>query len=593
MKQQQTNKQQRPTALRAYVGQIMTHKQVAFPGLLLPGISIVFTGYIPPLLIAAMMRDFNGQIPSDLHRVLPYILLFLASWLFGEVLWRFAFFALNRTDSRSIRDLYNYSLNQIMRKDADFFNNNFAGSLTKKIIGFSRSFEGFMDTLAFNVFGNILPLIFASFILWSISPLLVLLMFGFIITTLVVVLPFIRRRRQLTIKREANANLVAGHVADVIGNISAVQTFAHEKKEDQQHQKHVALYTKSALKSWDYHVSHVDMIVAPMYVIANTLGLLFAILLTNNAGTLAAVFIAFSYFGQATRILFEFNRTYRNLENALTEATQFTDLLVDEPAIKEHPHAKRLDITHGSVSFNNVSFAYPDTPDTPLFDAFNLVIKPGEKVAFVGHSGGGKTTITKLLLRLVDINSGELLIDGQNISQVTFESLRGGIAYVPQDPSMFHRSIADNIRYGKLDATDDEVLDAAEKAHALEFIEKLPKGFDTMVGERGVKLSGGQRQRIAIARAILKNAPILVLDEATSALDSESERLIQDALEKLMKNRTSIVIAHRLSTIAKLDRIIVLDNGAIAENGSHAELLKRGGIYAKLWSHQSGGFIEE
>ncbi len=586
------SKDQKITALSAYFGQIRRHKKFSILALVLPGTALVFTNYIPPLLIAIMIRDFDSKIPH-ISEALPYIGMFAGSWIFGEALWRLAFLMLNRTDSRGIRDLNNFALGQLVHKDADFFNNNFAGSLTKRVVGFSRSFETFMDTLAFSVLGNLLPLIFASCVLWTISPWLVVALLTIIVVTLILVLPFIKRRRQLTNEREAKSNIVAGHIADVIGNISAVQTFAHEKQELQKHSEHVSAFTTTAQRSWDYHVTRVDMTVAPLYVLANTIGLVLAISTTNNAATLAAVFLTFSYFSQATRILFEFNRTYRHLENSLSEATQFTDLLKEDPTIIEAPNAKELKIKRGEVTFNSVDFAYPDTPDELLFSNFNLVIKPGQKIAFVGRSGGGKTTITKLLLRIVDVSGGALKIDGQDIRDTTFVSLRSNIAYVPQDPSMFHRSIADNIRYGRLDATDAEVHDAAKKAHALEFIEKLPQGFETLVGERGIKLSGGQRQRIAIARAILKDAPILVLDEATSALDSESERLIQDALTKLMKGRTSIVIAHRLSTIAKLDRIIVLDNGSIAEDGTHTELLEQKGIYAKLWSHQSGGFIED
>ncbi len=219
------------------------------------------------------------------------------------------------------------------------------------------------------------------------------------------------------------------------------------------------------------------------------------------------------------------------------------------------------------------------------------MIAPGEKIALVGPSGAGKSTITKLLLRLYDINSGAIEIDGQNIAEVTQESLRNAIAFVPQEPVLFHRTLMENIRYGRRDATDAEVIDAAKKAHCHEFIAALPEGYNTYVGERGIKLSGGERQRVAIARAILKDAPILVLDEATSSLDSESEHLIQDALEVLMRGKTVIVIAHRLSTIMKMDRIVVLEGGQVVAEGTHEELLQQGGLYHKLWSIQAGGFI--
>jgi ATP-binding cassette subfamily B protein len=241
-----------------------------------------------------------------------------------------------------------------------------------------------------------------------------------------------------------------------------------------------------------------------------------------------------------------------------------------------------------------MSFTHPDSrQDDALFAHLNLTIKASEKIGLVGHSGSGKTTLTKLLLRFSDIDDGKILIDGQNIADITQDALRQQIAYVPQEPLLFHRSIRENIAYGKPEASDTEVTEAARKAHALDFIEKLPQQFDTLVGERGVKLSGGQRQRIAIARAILKDAPILVLDEATSALDSESEKLIQAALWELMKGRTAIVIAHRLSTIQKMDRIVVLHDGEIMEQGTHAKLVENSGIYAQLWAHQSGGFLED
>jgi ABC-type multidrug transport system fused ATPase/permease subunit len=241
-----------------------------------------------------------------------------------------------------------------------------------------------------------------------------------------------------------------------------------------------------------------------------------------------------------------------------------------------------------TIDLDSVDFSYEGND---VFKEFNLSILDGQKIGLVGQSGAGKSTLVSLLLRLYDIQSGTIKIDGQNISEVTQESLRRNIAVIPQDTSLFHRSLMDNIRYGNLDASDDAVIEAAKKAHAHDFIMDLPDAYDTMVGERGVKLSGGQRQRIAIARAILKDAPILILDEATSALDSESERLIQDSLRTLMDGKTVIAIAHRLSTISHLDRLIVMDKGQIIEDGTHENLLNQNGQYAKLWSMQSGGFL--
>jgi ATP-binding cassette subfamily B protein len=260
--------------------------------------------------------------------------------------------------------------------------------------------------------------------------------------------------------------------------------------------------------------------------------------------------------------------------------------------VVDEPGAKKLVINKAKINFSNITFKHKDAKE-PIFENYSLTIAPGERVGLVGISGSGKTTLTKLLLRFADVDAGEIMIDDQNVRNVTQQSLREAIAYVPQESSLFHRTVFDNIAYGRPGASKEEVLKAAKLANADEFIKKLPDGYETMVGERGVKLSGGQRQRIAIARAILKDAPILVLDEATSALDSESEALIQEALNNLMKGRTSIVVAHRLSTIAGLDKIVVLNDGKIVEQGTHAELLARGGEYQKLWSRQSGAFLDE
>jgi len=278
-------------------------------------------------------------------------------------------------------------------------------------------------------------------------------------------------------------------------------------------------------------------------------------------------------------------------DQAFLDSQPMTEMLLTKNIITDADQPEILtDIS--SIDFDAVSYKYPDGAENVL-DNISLHIPEGQKVGLVGHSGAGKSTIVQLLLRFDDVTSGALRIGGHDIRALTQHDLREHIAYVPQEPLLFHRNLRENIAYGKPDATEDEIITAAKQANAWEFIKSLPNGLDTTVGERGVKLSGGQRQRIAIARALLKDAPILILDEATSALDSESEKLIQSSLETLMKGRTSIVIAHRLSTIAKLDRIIVLEGGTIIEDGTHADLLTKNGIYAKLWKHQSGGFIEE
>ena len=578
-------------AVRHYLRQIWKERSVTIPALLLPGIGTILGVYAPPLVVATILTKFGNAKPT-LHQILPYLFLFAGIWFAGELLWRLAFFCLNRSDSRIMYNLYNDAMQELTKKDIGFFHNNFAGSLTKKSIGYAKSFEGFMDTLSFNVLANVIPILFVIVILWRFAPLLVLVLLGMMSLVIAIIIPLTRRRKHLVNAREDASNLSAGYIADMIGNMDAVQAFAHEEFELKQHDRNVKDYMSKALKSWDYHNSRIDMSISPLYVLINVTGLALAITFGKNAASLSVIFVTFNYYVYVTRVLFEFNRTYRNIENAISEAAQFTELLLVPSALQEIEKPIKLDITKGAISFRNVNFTYENTTK-PLFKQLDLDIAAGEKLALVGHSGGGKTTITKLLLRFVDISGGELLIDGQNIAHGRLKDLRDSIAFVPQEPVMFHRSIRENIRYGNLKATDDDVIAAAKKANAHEFISSLPLGYDTLVGERGVKLSGGQRQRIAIARAVIKDAPILVLDEATSALDSESEKLIQEALWKLMKDRTAVVIAHRLSTIQKMDRIVVLDKGSVAEQGSHRELLDQNGIYARLWSHQSGGFIEE
>ncbi len=564
---------------------------LAIPALVMPGLGDVLVFYAPPLVIARLLRHFAADEPLTAAALVPYVLTFAGLWLTGEIIWRAAVVLLARAEIRGMEALYIEAMDELLAKDLAFFHDNFAGSLTKRALGYARRFEDVMDVMSFQVIANAIPLAFVSVVLWSYSPLLIIALLGMLGLTFVMIYPLILRRRRLVDIREAASNRLAGHVADSIANAEAVRAFARESHEAQIHARNVGDFSAKTLKSWDYQNLRVDTLTSPMYVLTNTLGLILALATSRGTGAdLEAVFITFSFYSASTRVMWAFNRIYRNLESALTDAAQFAELLLDPPSVVDSPQPRPLEPAHFGVTFRDVSFRH--APNLPLlFDRFSLTIAPGARVGLVGRSGGGKTTLTRLLLRFADIESGEILVGGQRIDQVPQASLREVIAYVPQDPSMFHRSIADNIRIGRPEATDEDVTRAAHLAHASEFIEMLPEGYRTLVGERGVKLSGGQRQRVAIARAILKNAPILILDEATSSLDSESEALIQDALWTLMARRTAIVIAHRLSTIRKMDELIVLDRGRIVEKGSHDALLEQGGMYASLWAHQSGGFL--
>lgn len=388
-------------------------------------------------------------------------------------------------------------------------------------------------------------------------------------------------------------SFITGRIVDVAANISAVKAFAnieHEDsmlRDDMEHEVK-AIYAYQIIReltAWFHYIMAFILMVGMMYLSVD----LFSQQLIS-VGTLAFVFtLILLIVDQARGLSFA-------LQGFVEHIGQMSDgvrTIMTSHVLKDTKDAQDLNVQSIDINFDKVCFRYPDTDQKPVIDNMFLHIQSGEKIGLIGPSGAGKSTLVNLLLRFYDLQGGQILINGQDISEVTQSSLRKNIAYIPQDTTLFHRTLMENIRYGDLNASDESVIQAAQKAHAHEFIDALPEGYHTMVGERGVKLSGGQRQRIAIARAILKNAPILVLDEATSALDSESEQLIQQSLESLMTEKTVIAIAHRLSTIAHLDRLVVMDMGQIVEQGTHAELLEKGGLYSQLWARQSGGFIGE
>ncbi|MDK9499626.1 ABC transporter ATP-binding protein [Streptomyces katrae] len=581
-------------ALRHYGRELFRLRRLAAPAMLFPALGNIGINYVAPLVVAKLVgriADDRGAVASGIGPVLPYVLGFAGALLLSEALWRLGLHCLNRLDALGVERLYVLGMDELFAQDAAFFHDNFAGSLTKRVLSFASRFEEFVDTLTFQIVGKFVPLVFGSVVLWQYEPLLVVGLLTMIAVTGLLVTPLIRRRQRLVDEREAAIARVSGHVADSLMNMDTVRAFAAEEREAAEHRSRVAESRRLMLRSWDYGNLRIDTIVAPMSVLTNALGLLVAVGLAARGHGVETVVVAFTYYGNATRIMFEFNQIYRRLESSMTEAAQFTALLLTPPTVLDPKSPEPLLSQGAEVCFEKVDFAHAG--GEPLFTGLDLAVPSGTKIGLVGRSGGGKTTLTRLLLRMTDIDGGRITVGGQDISRLAQSDLRGLMAYVPQEPAMFHRTLRENIAFARPDATDAEIRRAAEAAHVTEFADALPDGFDTMVGERGVKLSGGQRQRVALARAILRDAPILLLDEATSALDSESEILVQDALWRLMEGRTALVVAHRLSTVATMDRLVVLDRGRIVEQGSHQELLDADGAYAKLWQHQSGGFLDD
>ncbi|MDR1016178.1 MAG: ABC transporter ATP-binding protein/permease [Coriobacteriales bacterium] len=537
-----------------------------------------------------------GSAPLGVADFSAEIVAFILVNLAGQACSRLQDYMVWRLEIQANYDLATYCFDSLSHQSLAFHSGRFGGSLVSQTQKYINAYTELLEALVYNLssvaFGAIaLIVILAPLLPWYVLILALLL-------ALYTLIAYRMYKRILPLNSEAAAaqNVLSGELSDSITNILSVKTNGREAYErslfDQYNADVLACDRKRMRASIGRGAVTSLILVAIMAVAAIFIGGAhgwFGV----SAGTLVMVFTyTFTLSQQFNYVPITFERVNRGFGDAY----DMTKILDEPRLVDDRPGAAPLEVCRGDIDFRAIGFTYPESDGQaagPVFKDFNLEIEAGQRIGLVGRSGSGKTTLTTLLLRLQDLQEGQILIDGQNIAQVSQVSLRRQIAYVPQEPLLFHRSIYDNIAYGNPGASPEEVFEAARLAYADAFIKELPHGFDTLTGERGIKLSGGQRQRVAIARAILTAAPILVLDEATSALDSESEQLIQEALHNLMAGRTAIVVAHRLSTVAALDRIIVIAQGRIVEDGTHQELLQAGGVYADLWNRQSGAFLAD
>jgi len=510
--------------------------------------------------------------------------------LITYVLARTMKFMYFRFEINVIRGLRNYAFQKLEKQSQTFFSNTFTGSLVTKVRRFVGAFELMFDIFIYNFLSCFIALVGVFIVLTQESGLISLIFIVWVIFHITIVSLVVKRKIKYDQLEAEQDSKISGRLADVFSNILAVKFFSARKREIVSFGEYTEEGAKRSKKAW-YLGGKIDLIQHTFIFIVQSIILyvMISLWLKNQISTGTVVLIQ-TYMVIIFDRLWDFGNALTRFMKSASDMKEMIDIFEKTPDILDPENPEELRIKEGKILFKNVCFEYHD--GQKLLNNFNLEIKPGESIGVVGHSGAGKSTLTKLLLRFNDISSGEILIDGQDIKNIRQEDLRSVIAYVPQEPVLFHRSIRENIAYSRPDATEDEIIEVAKKAHAHEFIIKLAKGYDTKVGERGIKLSGGERQRIAIARAMLKKAPIIMLDEATSSLDSVSESYIHDAFKELMKGKTTLVVAHRLSTVQEMDRIIVLDKGEIVEQGKHVELIKNGNIYANLWNHQTGGFLK-
>ncbi|MDD3262426.1 MAG: ABC transporter ATP-binding protein [Candidatus Absconditabacteria bacterium] len=570
----------------------MTEKRFFFP-LIILRISLTFIGLLPAIYFKEIINALSGSIGGDKNQIFAVAigLLLTILWikLTNVVLYRAGDFMMINMSVNIMKKIYLECFDYVHRHSFRFFANNFTGSLIKKINKFVGSYDMITDTITFELSPIILNLIFILVIIGLQDRRLSLIMFVWFVVYAVIQYFLYKRNYPYEIKANEQDSKISGVLSDTITNNFNIKVFSTLKREYKDFESQITFWSKLQKKR-RYRAMLIRSITGLMMGFIEFIVFYMALKYWSYDTITIGFFVLLQmYLLRLMDQLWGIGNVFRHLYRGFSESAEMLEILDEQHEVQDSPNAKSLKVHQGAISFDKVGFAYEG--ESAVFSNLSFRVKPGEKVAFVGESGAGKTSIIKLLFRFFDIQNGKILIDDQDISTITQESLRNSISLVPQDPVLFHRSIKENIAYGNPQATDEQIIAASKMARCHDFIIKLNDGYDTLVGERGIKLSGGERQRVAIARAILENKSILALDEATSALDSESEKLIQEAMDEVMRSKTVIVIAHRLSTVMKMDRIIVMDAGKIIEDGSHRELLtNKNGIYKKLRDIQSGGF---
>lgn len=583
-----------PKTLFAFLWHFVRPYRLTFFGMLfavfLYAILTSVNPYLMKLIIDGVIAH-EGKSESLFYALLVPVLLFILVYQAMDFTWAmFDFFKL-KTLPKVREDIINKMFAYLQGHSYSYFQKQFSGSLSNKVADMARGAESVISQTVEPIFSQVLTLIIACISMYFVNPLSSFVLLAWSVIFLGIALLFYKRTLQYSADFSESNSICMGKLVDSVTNTINSKLFAHNTFERQYLGKYVH---ESRLKDQKLQWHMFKIKVLQGTCVTALFACLIGILLyayERNLVTIGDFTFILTLSMTIMQGLWYLASHFLTYSQELGVCQQALSVINTAHEIVDLPNALALKVTHGEIYFDKVSFTYEKGKN--VFNEKSLKIEGGQKIGLVGFSGSGKTTFVTLILRFYKISNGRILIDGQDIAQVTQDSLHSQIAMIPQDPILFHRSLIENIRYGRLDATDAEVMEASKKAHCHEFIELLPEGYQTMVGERGLKLSGGQRQRIAIARAILKNAPILILDEATSALDSITEKKIRESLEYLMQGRTTIVIAHRLSTLSDMDRILVFTGGQVTEDGTHEELIAKEEHYAKLWDMQAGGFLPE